>query len=208
MSQPFVCCICLAHAHPEFVERTRRCFAAQFYPFKELIVCHTNGMPGSIGKLRNFAVGRSLESVSVEVIAHFDYDDWSDPDRLSQQVALMELTGRPVVGYRDMLFMDTTRDKVTWYDSKMRDYALGTSLMYRREVWEKTPFPDQTPEDTTWQHQVGSHNIASISSIKNGRPMMIQTIHGGNAAASTHGAIFQQADPENDRIVREILKSA
>lgn len=197
-------CICPAHAHPEFVQRATDCFNSQRYPLKRFELLDTSGLSGwSVGAIRNTLISHS--SHPGEIIAHFDYDDWSAPERLSQQVALMELTGRPIVGYYDMAFYDQTRDRVLFYDSNMRNYALGTSLMYHREIWEKNPFPDQTPEDTTWQFKIGPQNIASISSIRKGKPMMIQVYHGANAAASVHGAMFEPASPELDREVRRIL---
>ncbi len=220
---PEVCCILPFKEKPQLVERAIGCFFSQDYQNKKLLLLNTghdscdflatipdinyHHIPAIAGKtvgfLRNFCINNG---VTQELIAHFDYDDWSAPGRLSQQVALMEMTGRPVVGYYDMPFYDQVQDRVFWYDSLMRNYTLGTALMYRRELWEKIPFPDCTPEDTTWQRQVGTDNIAAISSLRNGEPMMIQTIHGSNGAAHSSAARFDPASPSLEKRVREIIR--
>lgn len=219
-SGPSICCILPAHQRPDFVERSIRCFVAQDYPDKKMLLLNTSsemfgiraegvseahrpGLRGkTVGWLRNYAIGLCQ---GFDLIAHFDYDDWSDPGRLSQQVALMELTGRPVAGYYDMIFHDVQKERILWYDSMMRNYSLGTALIYRRSVWERTRFPDATPEDTTWQRLIGHGNIAAISSVKHGRPMMIQTLHGTNGAASANKARFQEPLPDLEQRTRDIL---
>lgn len=220
MSEPSVCCILLTRDRPDFAARAVRCFRAQTYQNKRLFILDTGDgswfkeqprethilhkSGASIGGLRNIV----NELTGDDVIAHLDDDDWSAPDRLAQQIAFMELSGKPVVGYFDMPFYDLRTDRVLWYDSQMRNYSLGTALMYRRVIWDRVPFPHTTPEDTTWQNQVGQENIAGMSSLKDGRPMMIQTLHGGNAAANSSGAIFQAAEPGLESAVRSILKDA
>ncbi len=224
-SGPEVCCILPFREKFQFVERALGCFYSQDYENKRVYTVDSSPdgfgyhsltlRPGTgdtscwdaqlhgrtVGAIRNFIVDR----IHCPIIAHFDYDDWSDPGRLTQQVQLMELTGRRVVGYYDMPIHDLVKDRVYWYDSHMRNYSLGTALMYRRELWEKIPFPDITPEDTTWQRQIGQENIAAISSLRNGKPMMVQTIHGSNGAAHSSAARFDPASPELERIVRKIV---
>ncbi len=227
MTDPLICCICPAHARMDFVERTIRCFKAQTYENSWLRIVDTSpetlewgdtlqyriqyivaqmlsGM--TVGKIRNWAIASIVDKAPC--IAHFDYDDWSAPERLQYQLDFMRSTGVAVVGFNDMAFYDAVRDRVLYYNSRMTNYGLGTSLFYKREAWERVKFPDITPEDTTWQHQVGHDNIRGCSSIVDGKPMMIQVLHGGNAAANASGAIFEPASADLDRQVREILKNA
>lgn len=136
------------------------------------------GMAGrSIGALRNEAAkvaveGRSAKVCGVDprtpdIFIHFDDDDFSHPNRIAEQVALLQSSGADVVGYSDMLFW---REPRVEYGQKVKDPhglgmldtgalhpgeawlytatkgcapALGTSLCYWRKTWEKNPFPDQ-----------------------------------------------------------------
>ena len=213
MTDPIVLCICLTRDRPEMATRAVHCFNYQSYERRYLMILdtgqerdlswkatekisrvHLPKLAGRhIGDLRNIAVDQFMaqSGITPYLIAHIDDDDWSDPGRLMQQVYFQKLTERPVVGYYDMTFYETQNKRVLWYDSKLRNYVLGTSLLYRREIWDKHRFPDCTPEDTTWQHSIGPENIAAISSVRNGRPMMIQTLHGANAAAHYSNAAFE-----------------
>ena len=219
MSEPSVCCITPTHM-PEYWERVKACVESQTYPNKHWLPMDTRGMNLTVGALRNLMIRSTGQDF--DLIAHFDHDDWSAPSRLSEQVEFMQATGAQVVGYYDMPLYDEQRDKVLLYDSHNPNYALGTSLMYRREVWERVPFPDQTPEDTTWQNNVGPENVASYSSLKPGKPIysndvqlgrdelhlgMVQTVHKASAAARVclHSSRVEPASVELDRAVREIL---
>ncbi len=209
MTDPLICCICLdPGGRPDFTARAKRSFASQSYSEKTSMFVDTAGSKLSIGALRNGAVDVILRKRPSDIIAHWDWDDWSAPDRLQYQLDFMRSTGVPVVGFNDMAFYDAVRDRVLYYDSRMTNYALGTSLFYKREAWERVKFPDITPEDTTWQHQIGHDNIRGCSSIVDGKPMMIQVLHGGNAAANASGAIFEKASAELEKQVREILAKA
>lgn len=202
--EPFVCCICLTKDRPQYLPRAIASYEAQTYQHKALFV-----MDASTPEYRNRTIGwlRNQANKSAHgpnmLIAHFDDDDWSAPTRLAEQVAFMQATGAQVVGYHDMPFYDEIRDKVLLYSSHNPNYALGTSLMYRRETWERVPFPDQNDEDTTWQNLLGPQNVHSVSSVE-GRVSMFATIHKGNTSPK-QGARFQAASPELDSAVRNLL---
>ncbi len=203
MSEPFVCCITPSHM-PEFYERVKAAFDSQTYQNKTWVHWDTRGRHMTVGALRNEMI-RSLLKCDGDIIAHLDHDDWSAPTRLAEQVAFMQRTGAQVVGYGDMPFYDVERNTVLFYDSRNPRYALGTSLLYRREAWEREPFPDKTPEDTHWcGNGNGAGKVFSQSSVTPAGPMMVQTIHKGNASPK-RGARFQPAGPEMERAVREIL---
>lgn len=100
-------------------------------------------LPGTrtIGAKRNSGV----ESARGELIAHWDDDDFSAPGRLADQVQRLKESGKAVTGYRSMRFTDGER---WWLYSGASDYALGTSLCYRRTWWERYRFPEsQVGED-------------------------------------------------------------
>lgn len=220
MPEPHVCCLCLTRDRPEFLKRAVACFQAQTYQNRSLLIWNT-GMPidygigigyeiyvsndagkgHTIGWLRNAALTH-ISPLGHALIAHWDDDDWSCPTRLAEQVAFMESSGAPVVGYRDMPFYDEVHDRVTVYKSKRQfGYVLGTSLLYKREVWERTPFPDVMQEDTRWQMTVGAGNIKSQSSI-DGPIKMFATIHKGNTSPKGR---YPAASKEVGAAVREVL---
>jgi len=123
------------------------------------------------------------------VIIHWDSDDWSHPERIAEQVAFLQASGKEAVGYREMLFWRETKqvlgagveysqtapprslgslalkDGEAWlYSNGNPGYCLGTSLCYWRRVWEKRPFEDLAHgEDYAWLKGVDSLGISSRS---------------------------------------------
>lgn len=131
--KPTVCAVMLVNGRPEMVARAIRCFLAQTYERKRLLIWDSTpdliccdqtehdgvfhipaaGLefpydPGcrvlTIGELRNAANDFWTE---YPIIAHWDSDDWSHPRRLEEQVELLERSGKECVGYNEMLFWQT-----------------------------------------------------------------------------------------------------
>ncbi len=129
-SDPVVCCVMLASGREEMVARAVRCFQTQTYRNKRLLVLDNgrpwlkavyppppipeNGVyvtcdPASIGVLRNRANKHATHLTGADIIAHWDSDDWSHPNRIAEQVALLQSSGAECVGYNEMLFWKTER---------------------------------------------------------------------------------------------------
>jgi len=125
-TEPLVCCVCLTADRQELTERAVRCFEAQTYQKKWLLIYDTgreeltlDGIGAtlqdaarrvsivreaggrSIGALRNAANALVMHC---DIIAHFDSDDHSHPNRITEQVALLKASGADAVGYHEMLF--------------------------------------------------------------------------------------------------------
>lgn len=199
--EPLVCCI-LPYHMVTYVDTALSCFQAQTYPNKLLHSLDTSKLSLPIGTIRNMMI---RDCPPNSIIAQFDHDDWSDPRRLEQQVAFMLAVGSGVVGYRDMPFYDEVTKQVTLYDSRRpTGYVLGTSLLYRRSVWEALPFPDSNDEDGAWQRQLGSAAIKSQSSLPG--PMMIARIHPKNTSPKK-GARYHPASPDLEKQVKSLLLS-
>jgi hypothetical protein len=126
---------------------------------------------GSIGHMRNKAAETfEVWNLPVDIIIHWDDDDYSHPNRIAEQVALLQASKKQCVGYREMLFWrecatcqggrgnmlprcpecgieyDPNRaipvGEAWLYRHPSPKYCLGTSLCYWREVWQQRPFQD------------------------------------------------------------------
>jgi glycosyltransferase involved in cell wall biosynthesis len=153
--QPKVSCVMPVCGRAEMTAQAIRCVEYQTYESKELIK-YENAGDRTIGALRN----ASNALASGEIICHFDSDDWSHPNRVSEQVAFLIASGADAVGMNEMLFwrekMADVHDflnrfpvksvpltQEAWlYSHPRTDRALGTSLCYWRKTWERKPFAD------------------------------------------------------------------
>jgi glycosyltransferase involved in cell wall biosynthesis len=87
----------------------------------------------NIGEKRNFGCSQAIG----EVVCHWDDDDWSGPGRLARQVDMLNESGLALAGFHSMRFTDGTK---WWNYEGTRNYALGTSLCYRRSWWASHQF--------------------------------------------------------------------
>lgn len=214
MNQPTVCAIMLTADRLELAKRAVECFRAQTYQNKRLLVWDTGELnidfdntedgDGSIahipaqayrdpkptiGALRNEALGLWNE---YPIICHWDDDDWSHPNRIAEQVALLEASRADAVGYNEMLFWRKQETPSEEPDIFVRDQAwlftgptiLGTSLCYWRSAWEKRPFPAKSyGEDTEWLRGVKSKGITSIKYLSTTK----EVEHSANCDCGTCG---------------------
>ncbi len=127
----------------------------------------------TIGDKRNLGGSRAGGSV----IAHWDDDDHSAPERLTDQIRRLIDSGQSVTGYCSMRFTDGSR---SWLYRGATHYAIGTSLCYRRDWWQSHPFPGlQVGEDGAFAataHQAGQLTTAEAGEL------MHATIHPGNTS--------------------------
>jgi glycosyltransferase involved in cell wall biosynthesis len=127
----------------------------------------------NIGEKRNFGCSRA----EGEVICHWDDDDWSAPGRLARQVEMLNESGLLVAGFHSMRFTDGND---WWKYQGRKQYALGTSLCYRREWWQQTPFSlAQIGEDNTMVE--AAQRAGQIVSEDAGE-LMWASIHPGNTS--------------------------
>lgn len=234
MSEPLVCAIMLTRDRPGMAKRALRCFEnqteahrlfildtgqEQFFPDHSREVLsrvryhYEPGARGrSIGHLRNYANIRATEAYRLNVLIHWDDDDWSHPNRISEQVALLQASGADAVGYNEMMFWRTKRIGVeqlregpttplvtgeAWLYSNAVDkrYCIGTSLCYWRKTWEAKPFPDlpsakgSTSEDTAWCKGLNTVGISSV---------------GGLAVVAVDGPTLRSPNPDEPRMIATI----
>lgn len=136
---------------------------AQTWPDKELVIiddrCEPSfprGISGPgifyqsegrmlIGAKRNLACGLAAG----EVICHWDSDDIYAPDRIEDQANRLIETGADITGYCPMLFNHYAGSRWQYFNSD-ENYAVGVSLMYRKDYWRARQFGPKykTGEDT------------------------------------------------------------
>lgn len=192
-----VSCIMPTCDRRAFIPSAIACYLAQDWPDKELIVVddgmdrvedllryvsgakyfffREENLPAHrprtpIGTKRNYA----CERASGEVIVHWDDDDWSAPERISDQVARLLESGKSVTGYHDLLFWDQRRNEASRYSNASAVYAAGSSLCYRREYWNANRFkPTSFGEDNDFVYR--ARDKQEIIAVDGGQMMVART---------------------------------
>jgi hypothetical protein len=223
-SEPSVCCLALYADRPQFAKRLVESFWAQTYPNARLLVYDTGkepfppelglndsidlhreytGLPRTVGQLRNNA----LSLVDADIVCHWDSDDWSHPNRIAEQVALLQSGKWDAVGYREMLFWDsrvvtglslttgpthapkievTSAGQAWLYSNKNPAYIQCGSLCYWRETWQKKAFPDvMMGEGPAWCAGFKTLGVTSVLHYpldEPAHPRLIAEIHGANTS--------------------------
>jgi hypothetical protein len=221
----------LTRDRPKLAKGAVECFRAQTYPAKELLIWDTSDevdsyqsridrvaqvfadkAPRTIGALRNEANAYNAVWHSSEILIHWDDDDWSHPDRIAGQVALLEESGADVVGYNEMLFWRADRGQAWLYsNTHPKGYALGTSLCYWRKTWERHHFANDTQGvEERWLRE--KKVVSETAMYLDGEPLMIARIHSGNTSSgyrideyASQGSREWKRVPEWDERVRWIL---
>lgn len=181
---------------PGMAARAVRCFQAQTYIEKELIILDDSNEPSftvapdypgivySRDSSRIIPDKRNLccQIASGDVIAHWDSDDWSASVRLTIQAQMMEQSGKAVIGFSKMLFVDQDRELFLKYMAGVDDfYCLGTSLFFRRNWWMKNPFEHlkQQLEDNRF---TDCARVAGQLHSRDGGRLMVASVHPDNTA--------------------------
>jgi len=226
---PSVTCVMLTRDRGALAAKAAACFLRQTYPHRRLLIydsgdiitpivhpmiahAKASRMKGQpIGALRNAA----NELVTADIIAHWDDDDWSSAERLTEQVEFLTERNADAVGYTDMLFWDTReKNPETWfYSLPMPGKCLGTSLLYWRKTWEQKQFRNDygrrlgTGEDTAWVEGLA---LKTHSSLRPG-PRMVARIHGANNGrynlreAVTAGSKEWRRDGRWDQVIPQLI---
>jgi hypothetical protein len=256
VSEPTVCAVMLTADRPELARRAVECFRAQTYGGARLCVLDTGRVPAfpdepegcdlrcgvfyrpsligmTIGGLRNFIAkamsqygGTDINPYPPDIFLHFDDDDWSHPNRIAEQVALLQSSGADCVGYREMLFWREEPGEAWLYSNPDPRIALGTSLCYWRRTWERKPFDavshGEDAKFITGLDCVGMRGIADaiinnppgVNTIE--IPRMVGRIHPGNTSDQYVPALLDASNrlrggpwrrvPEWDGYARSVME--
>lgn len=157
-----VSCVMPTKDRRAFIGAAIRCFLDQTYEDRELIIIddgqeaiqdliglrvhpsdpdsrirYIKSTPyATLGEKRNACCAAARG----EVICHFDDDDWSDPERIADQVGRLKKSGKPVTGYGTLLFWDVVAQQPKRYRASIKNYICGTTFCYLRRFWEKHRF--------------------------------------------------------------------
>jgi glycosyltransferase involved in cell wall biosynthesis len=152
---PMVSCIMPTRSRRAFIPLALRCFGAQLWPRKELIVIDDGDQPvgdllegvpdvryirlprpASIGAKRNIA----CEEARGEFIVHWDDDDWYAPSRLHRQVQPLADETHDLTGLTMSFVLEMPAGRF-WHASAelhrrmfVGDIAGGT-IAYLRQIW-------------------------------------------------------------------------
>ena len=207
--EPEVCAVCITADRPDLTRKAVACFEGQTYRAKRLVIYDTSKAAGEIvryhGHFQRVVIGGSQQTMGEmrntanafadpgEVIVQWDSDDFSDPNRIAEQVALLQSSGADCVGFNEMLFWREPSPELpcgeAWlYNNPNPTYALGTSLCYWRESWSRKPFAaTNVGEDLqfcTGLKVLGLSSLTEMGSIAGCDPRMIARIHPGNTSTA------------------------
>ena len=162
---PLVSCLMPTADRRRFVPRAIEHFLRQDHPHRELVIVDDGDdavadlVPDdpriryertprarTLGAKRNLAASLARGTL----LAHWDDDDWMADDRLTRQVAA--LGDADACGLSVVRFFDPVRGRAWEYHwDETRPWAHGATLLYRRSLWERHPFPAlDVGEDTRW----------------------------------------------------------
>ncbi len=195
---------------PEYAAMAVECFLSQTWENKELVILDDFDTPSFPKRVEhpliryyqtenivfNIPVKRNRVNALAqgEIIWHLDSDDWSSPDRMAEQVARLDESGKAVTGYYRLLFhRDSDGTAYEYFGHK--GYVCGTSLCYRKDFWEQQRFIENkfTGSDN---HFVRAARDASQLDAVIGGPSLVARIHPGNTNHRHKlGPEFHSVDP-------------
>lgn len=197
-----VSCLLPTKNRAAYIPTAIQSYLSQTYPHKELVIVD-NGEDGThrlvpedpsiryvhvrgsltTGEMRNVCAIHAKG----EILCHFDSDDWSAPERVTDQMTRLGSTGM-VTGYSNMLFYDERTGKCYhWQHPNQQRYALGTSLCYRRVWWEKNPFPSIRVGEDSRFFQQALRTGKTVTTTVPANKLMVARIHAQQTSRKSLG---------------------
>jgi glycosyltransferase involved in cell wall biosynthesis len=196
MYAPLVSAIMPTADRRAFVPQAIRCFLNQDYAPRELLVVDDGAdaiadlvpaderiryirleTPLALGRKRNHACAMTRG----EVIVHWDDDDWSAPWRIRAQVDALFSAGVDACGLSRLLFYDPV-ERRAWdyrYPDGGAGWVAGGTLCYRRDWWQRSPFPDLgSGEDTCFARNVRPGCLLPLADNR----LYVATVHARNTS--------------------------
>ena len=106
---------------------------------------------------------------------------------MADQIQRLEKSGKSVTGFHSLRFTDS--DGHSWKYEGTQNYALGTSLLYRKAWWRMNRFSSvQVGEDN--QFVAAASNQGELATADAG-DLMYATIHPGNTSPRKMGSSWK-----------------
>jgi hypothetical protein len=139
-----------------------------------------------------------------ELIVHWDDDDRQAPHRLSYQARAMSDGRASLCGSNRVLYFDAASGRA-WlyaYSSGARSWVAGSSLCYRRSLWQANPFaPVAVREDTRFVWSAAAQRPIVLDDHR----FFVAMIHPQNSNRKTTDGVCWSPVPINE--VRSLLGS-
>jgi glycosyltransferase involved in cell wall biosynthesis len=148
-----------------------------------------------VGALRN--AGNAL--ATGDIIANWDADDWSHPERIGQQVGRLLGTGKSVTGYHSIYYYANGATYKYYYEPNRTHppYACGSSQTYLKSWWDAHPYPTTGIEDFAFQSAaLYAHQLDSVD----GAELLVARAHSDSVCYPTQLGKHRQfpAVPKTD----------
>ena len=211
-TEPLISCLMPTADRRRFLPSAISCFLDQTYCARELVVVDDGDEPvedlliGRRGvryvRLAHRTVLGTKRNVAADVargelLAHWDDDDWSHPERLARQAAA--LTGSvDVCGLNEMLWWEPANQRAWHYRYPgHRPWVAGNTLAYRKDAWLRCPFPAlAVGEDTAFLWGPGRFSIRPLSDLS----LVVGTIHEHNSSPKiTRGGSWRRISVDEMR---------
>ena len=174
--KPLISCVLVTRDRPGFFRQALRCFAAQRYPRKELVVVDDGESP--VGHLCDGArdvtyvrlkgpvptgtkLNMGVEIARGDILQKLDDDDYYAPGFLSKAVARLRRARTPdtVVAWCCFVVL-IAGDRRLYFSG--HGWKAGGSLCFRREMWQRTPFRDLFKSSDSWFLRDNAPAIARV----------------------------------------------
>jgi glycosyltransferase involved in cell wall biosynthesis len=142
-----------------------------------------------IGSVRN----RACELSRGDFIAHWDDDDWYPSDRLERQIQQLTANAAELCGTSRLYFIDEQRACAWEYaESGSRPWIAGSSLVYRKTLWQSQPFPEvPVGEDTLFVARLPRKIVHDMADPT----LCVATVHRGNTSPKHPGGTRWRSVP-------------
>ncbi|MEV6345685.1 glycosyltransferase family 2 protein [Actinoplanes sp. NPDC051851] len=209
---PTVSCLMVTRDRPALADRAIRCFAAQRYPARELIIVSQGGPDYTVqlrSSLRAYGVHRallveadpalrlgalrnlSLDAAHGDLVCVWDDDDLSHPDRLAVQIAALREAGAHSSFFTDHFQLFAPQHDLHWIDwnrPPVSDYpVLPTTMLMTRDGRFRYPTTgryEHRGED--WQLLLDLHAAVPVQHLAGRGHLYMYTYHGRNVFSEAH----------------------
>jgi glycosyltransferase involved in cell wall biosynthesis len=225
---PLVSCLCVTRGKPDKLARALRCFEAQTYPHRELVLLVEEDDAPTLAAVDVYRRNPHGENVQVHVVSvapklplgelrnraiaicrgdyfcQWDDDDWFHADRVAAQVAAVTGAFQSATMLTNWLMFDANGGHA--YLSSVRLWE-GSLLCRKSVLTESLRYPPMSRmEDSFFVNDL----IGAVGVLPQIAPTLyIYEIHGSNTCTSRHfGNVLSAAQPLSaaaSAIIREIM---